>query len=409
MQELIEIIHIIGASQGIFLGAVLISKRENRHANNCISLLILAIAVSMLGRYFMMKGHFTIGHYMGAIALPSLALHGPLTYLYTSLLTSRTDKLHKKDLLHGIHALILFLIVGALAIIFPVPEVNTFAEFRAFMETMFSRWPGRIIIIMVGSCALSGLIYTVAAWIVLTRYSRNVKEFFSDIERVNLRWLRVLLGLLLVKFFTWNIVYWLHTLGVLKNRGGFFAGGIFAVLTIFLTAFFAIRQPDIFRETHTMVEEIEEIKEIKDPEEENGERNGAKYEKHSLDEVTGKRYLHQLQEYMEKEKPYLNDALTLKDLAEELSISSHHLSIVINLYQKQNFYNFINEYRVEEVKQRLAEPVNKEENILTIAYGAGFNSKSTFNNIFKKNTGTTPTEYRKKVIGGPAGRVIGDR
>jgi YesN/AraC family two-component response regulator len=100
---------------------------------------------------------------------------------------------------------------------------------------------------------------------------------------------------------------------------------------------------------------------------------------------------------MTEKKPYLQEELTLQDLADEISISTHHLSMILNIHLKQNFYNFINSYRVEDVKAKLIQPLYKNQTILSIAYSAGFNSKSTFNTMFKKFTGKTPKEYRSDI------------
>ena len=98
---------------------------------------------------------------------------------------------------------------------------------------------------------------------------------------------------------------------------------------------------------------------------------------------------------METQKPYLTPQLTIDDLSEKLSIPSWHLSRVINTSFQQNFFNFINNYRIEEAKRLMREPTNKNMTILEILYEVGFNSKSTFNDVFKKQTGMTPSEFKK--------------
>ena len=80
-------------------------------------------------------------------------------------------------------------------------------------------------------------------------------------------------------------------------------------------------------------------------------------------------------------------------LAGDLDISPNHLSQVINQYEKKNFYDFINMYRVEEFKRRALKPENSNYSILAIAYDSGFNSKSSFNQVFKKIEGKTPSRY----------------
>ena len=97
---------------------------------------------------------------------------------------------------------------------------------------------------------------------------------------------------------------------------------------------------------------------------------------------------------MEENKPYLDEELTVQDLADAISLPVHQLSMILNIHFRQNFYNFVNGYRIEDVKQKLADPAYDDHNILTIAYNSGFNSKSTFNTMFRKFTGKTPREYR---------------
>jgi AraC-like DNA-binding protein len=99
---------------------------------------------------------------------------------------------------------------------------------------------------------------------------------------------------------------------------------------------------------------------------------------------------------MNKEKPYLMSSLTLKELADKLDMNPRILSQIINDRKKQNFYDFINSYRIEDAKLLLANPAKRKMTILEILYGVGFNSKSVFNTTFKKYTGLTPSEYKKR-------------
>ncbi len=123
-----------------------------------------------------------------------------------------------------------------------------------------------------------------------------------------------------------------------------------------------------------------------------------KYERCRIGEDKAQYYIEMLHEYMEGEKPYRDNAITLQKIAEELKVSHLYLSQIINTYMDRSYYSFINSYRIEEMKQALADPARADENILSVAYEAGFNSKSTFNTLFKKETGLTPTQYRKKYL-----------
>ncbi len=103
----------------------------------------------------------------------------------------------------------------------------------------------------------------------------------------------------------------------------------------------------------------------------------------------------EIEKIMENEKLYLNPDLTLPGLSEILNIPRTRLSIILNEYKKNNFYDFLSTYRIREAKKLMNSGAHIG-NILQIAYDSGFNSKSTFYKAFKKITGMTPTEYLSK-------------
>jgi AraC-like DNA-binding protein len=123
--------------------------------------------------------------------------------------------------------------------------------------------------------------------------------------------------------------------------------------------------------------------------------NKQKYEKHPLTEAEKNRYVEKLNIFMSTQKPYLNPTLSLSDIADELAIPTYTLSQVLNLVLKQNFYDFVNKYRIEESKRLLLIEPGNGSTILEILYKCGFNSKSVFNAAFKKYTDMTPREYKK--------------
>jgi AraC-like DNA-binding protein len=100
--------------------------------------------------------------------------------------------------------------------------------------------------------------------------------------------------------------------------------------------------------------------------------------------------------FMQTEKPWLNPDLSLEELAVAVGQKPKMLSIVINETLGQNFFDFINHYRVDEAKRLLTNPVDEKITVLEVLYAVGFNSKSSFNTLFKKYTGLTPTEFRRR-------------
>ena len=121
-----------------------------------------------------------------------------------------------------------------------------------------------------------------------------------------------------------------------------------------------------------------------------------KYEKTLIDENEKEIYTERLNKIILADKIYLSNSLGLNDLAEKLNVQSHIASQIINSVFGKNFYDFINYFRVEESKRLLVSSSHRAKTVLEIAFECGFNSKSVFNDSFKKNTGLTPTEFRKK-------------
>lgn len=102
-----------------------------------------------------------------------------------------------------------------------------------------------------------------------------------------------------------------------------------------------------------------------------------------------------LKHLMEEKRIYRDENINLEKLAKEMDLSEHQLSEYLNLHQKKNFFQFVNHYRIRETKELFS--LHPERNILTIAFDVGFPSKSTFYDAFKREVGTSPSEYRKSL------------
>ncbi len=114
-----------------------------------------------------------------------------------------------------------------------------------------------------------------------------------------------------------------------------------------------------------------------------------------LDEEQIQFHGQQLLELMDREKPFLDENLSLKSLAHPLNLSPNQLSLVLNEGLGKNFNSFVNQYRVEEFKRIAKDPINANFTIVGLAYECGFNSKTVFNTYFKQHTGQTPREFLK--------------
>lgn len=121
-----------------------------------------------------------------------------------------------------------------------------------------------------------------------------------------------------------------------------------------------------------------------------------KYARSGIGSEESERLFEQVEIFFEQEKPHLNPDLRLDDLAKQMHVSRNHLSQAINEQGKIAFWNFVNRYRLQEVRVKLFDPANDHLTIEALAMDSGFNSLSTFNTLFKRVMGITPKEYRAK-------------
>jgi YesN/AraC family two-component response regulator len=125
--------------------------------------------------------------------------------------------------------------------------------------------------------------------------------------------------------------------------------------------------------------------------------NAKKYQKSPLKAGEMNAYLQKLETYLQEEQPYLEPDLNLRQLADRINLHPNYLSQLLNERRGQNFNEYINSYRLETFKEKVADPANRNLTILALAYDSGFNSKTVFNTFFKKSMGMTPKQYWKEV------------
>jgi AraC-like DNA-binding protein len=125
--------------------------------------------------------------------------------------------------------------------------------------------------------------------------------------------------------------------------------------------------------------------------------NKEKYLKSGLKKDKASKIYNELKNLIDNEKLYTNPELSLIDIATILKVHPNNLSQVINTFEEKNFYDYINNKRVDHFIELVKNTENKKFTLLSIAFDSGFNSKSSFNKHFKKATNKTPTEYIKSI------------
>ena len=370
--DTLALIHLVGAAQGFFLALTLAVRQQNTFANRLLGLWMFVCSCDLFSLFLYEKSYLVHVPHLLAITYSFPFLYGPLLYLYTRALITAQPSLAPRQLLHllpfALHHLSMwpfYLQSGAAKLDF----------LRAFEEN--ARPEGMEIVS--GLKIAHGLIYFAFAFTLLRKHKGAIRTSFSSIEHINLNWLQILVsfqgtfwgGILILYLLRFGGLDLGPTLDPIVYLG--------ATVLIYLVGYFGLRQPEIFTSA---------------PAEESAA--SEKYVKTRLEEERARQYLQELVEHMEREKPFTRSTLTLQELADEVSMAAHHLSQVINDRLQQNFFDFVNSYRVKEVQERLSSPDTENLTILAIAYEAGFNSKSTFNNIFKKQTHMTPSEFRRQ-------------
>jgi AraC-like DNA-binding protein len=353
----------------LFVVFLFTHKKGNRLSNQIFAgfcLLEALLIISDLGHIFRHVVYKVLPPYIEVILESVFFLMGPFLYFYTRSM-SRKDFIFKK--IHLWHLIPFFLDV-------------TFRNYRFFSQSnirdiliergYFISYPelkARFIL-----ADIHVIFYIVASLLILYKYRSELKELFSSIEKIKLSWLSmVLFGFFAVRLFHLSKLtlsflgeIWINIFGLAMHLG--------ALLLATVVVFRGLRQPEIFSGI--------DAKSIK-----------QKYAKTALSQEKMEQYLQKLTQYMEAEKPYLNPSLNINELASKLSVPAHYISQILNRCLNQNFYHFVNKYRIEESKRVLIATVNQKKTVLEILYETGFNSKSTFNSIFKQYTGMTPTQF----------------
>lgn len=303
--------------------------------------------------------------------MPYPFLHGPMLYLYTLALTNPEKFNTKKWLFHFILP-VFVLVLHTPLMLKPKAELAELIKNDDPNEKNFESIISTVLLIV------SGFFYVFITNRLLLRHKKRILNQFSNQEKINLNWLRVL-------FYGMGLM-WIFIIFIGHDPLIFSSASVF---TIFI-GYYGIKQVGIF--TNQYVEE-EPILEILN--EENVEKK--KYAKSGMSvEVANDLHL-KLRTLMATEKLYTEPELTLSDLASRLDIHPNYLSQVINEIEGVNFYDYVNGLRVEEFKKLVAIPENQKFTLLALAYDCGFNSKSAFNRFFKKATDLSPSEYVKNL------------
>jgi AraC-like DNA-binding protein len=338
--RLVNLVQVAFAVTAIFGSALLWHKPRFRG----LGILLVLEALLMVFNFSEESGLFQLGYFVTPIFT---FLTGPAFYLFVTHLVFPERLWSHKEWLHFLPSLLAL-------------------PFTDNLETV------------IGVGSLSMITYGVVCFSILKRYHLAVSQMRTQIEQVELKWLLVFMVVFAVlggidiirinaqphlSFVFRNTWYLVHALAVWF---------LFSILILY-----ALKQPELFNELIFYESHV---------------KSNAK-EDMELDN----KVFTVIDQAIKQGQLYLTPRLSLHDIASEVSLNPKTVSRAINRTAQLSFNDYINGLRVEYIKQQFAKNLLEDKSLLQIATDAGFNSKTTFNNAFKKFTGTTPSAYKKSI------------
>lgn len=228
------------------------------------------------------------------------------------------------------------------------------------------------------------LYYAFLSFVIYKGFQLRMMDFVTQDYLQRLKWLK----LVIISFTVlWSLAFVNNLVGlffIVDHSKINFLADILYLVSINLMLFIGVVKP-IGAEEKFLVNSVMITPETAD-----------KYASSNLSDNDKEQIIKKLEAAMGENGFYRTPNITLKILANGIKVQPKHLSQVINENYGQNFCEYINALRITDAKQQLLNPENNHKTILEIIYNTGFNSKSVFNTVFKKQTGVTPSAFRKK-------------
>jgi AraC-like DNA-binding protein len=357
----------------IVAGILLFTKNGNRQANRLLS--VLTIVCSLHFSWTMVIDTNIDAFYDKILWFPYsyiLAI-GPLLYLYTRSLTTPQFRINFKHIVHFLPAWIELSTQVLLINTHDLPFYYYGPAFTVFRIIEFT------------ACGISITYYSRQSLIRIKAHENWLAENFSNTKDLTLTWLRTFIKYLRMVWLIWLafelsfMIFWhfrLHHMAVYAL--------LYVLLGVVTYSVYWIAIQALIK-SQTLIDYKAAITPAPNP---------SVYARLSNTEINST--IDALNHLMQTEKLYLHDTLTLRTLATRLQKDPNLVSHILNTHFKKTFHDYINEHRVNEVKARIQNPSYAHLKLIEIAYDCGFNSKATFNRVFKNQTGTSPSSYKPK-------------
>jgi AraC-like DNA-binding protein len=358
----------------LFLSGLIFSKKQKSYPQYLLGTWFIVVAIH-LSILYLQTINLKLGYpwpWVIGIDLSFLVLHSTWMFLYI-LSFVRPDQKKLLNLWHLVPFVGINIILSITS--YTKPGAWKTESYRQAMDGTGYIDKGLELSVLLIICLALG--YLAASFWLLYRHQQNVKNIYSTTKGKDLKWLRILLISLSVVILANTLIEWLRQyFDLIPSNIGISVGYIFILFGLLYIGFNGIRQTKVF----SFDESIQISKKISSeplPHENNHEDYLA------------------LLGFIEKHKPYVDFELDLLSLSTQTGMKPRYLSQLINKESGQNFCDFINQFRIGEFKKKVRDPDSKSYTLLSIAYECGFNSKATFNRVFKNHTGITPSTFYK--------------
>nr|WP_319999828.1 helix-turn-helix domain-containing protein [uncultured Draconibacterium sp.] len=346
-----------------------------------LAIYVLLVMIDCYAEFLLQTGYIVNTPHFLFVNEPLNILVGPMIYLYARSQEFQRFRLFKTDLLlltPFLASLLVYLPIYTMSAADKINEYQQYGELQSDVENYVWEW---IFLVSIN------VTFFAAALRRFRNYNEKIKTLYSNIKNTDLRITQILIRLCIAIYTLELFSVFLTYYELPFNTELYNVYDIVQLIVLVLIGYDAV---STYKFSATIKQEwkkihLEEGQNINQP---------IKYASSTLTNKQSAKLKKQIERYMDEHEPYLQSQIRIKDLADLTGISSHQISQVLNESFNQNFYEFINTYRVKKAISLIEDPKNLSLTFSAIGFEAGFNSKTTFYEAFKKTTGTTPAQYK---------------
>ncbi len=364
----IDFIIVSGISQGVFLAITIqIIQNKNKNANKVLSLILLIASILLMAKFlYSFDAEYELFFRVSFFLDTFIFIFGPLLYIYCRRLVFNETPVYRGRFVY-------FVLVAIMCIYYT--WTLTYSHDELILMWQEGKLTTLFLLIETFGIAFN-FYFCYRCYKLIKIYQEEEKKTLSYSQNI-VFFLKAMVITISLFFTGWLCCYIMfYFLNVYSKFINYNLIWIVFSIFIYVIGFYSLKQPDIFRIPLS--------------------KNKALKSKERLEGAKLKHVKQGLERLMIEEKIYLDHKLTLIDLAKKLDTSANDISWFLNNVYKCNFYDYINQYRIQAFVEKIKNGEHHNTTLLALSFDSGFNSKSTFNKAFKSKMNDTPSNYIKK-------------